>query len=146
MVVSRCPRGHGAPPERTLSSALSDESRTQILHGSRAMLQGDWRKCMQNLRKVKFLSEIVDISALEQRIKEEALHCYCLKFSQSYDSLDLDQMTQMYYHRLQLSRLFAQSELSRLSNSNGTLCTQTPTLREYTLLCALGPLWSTHYL
>jgi len=55
---------------------------------------------MENLLKVKFLGELVEVKALEQRVKEEALRCYCLKFSLSYDSLDLDQMTEMCYFLL----------------------------------------------
>eukprot|EP01083_Nonionella_stella_P025708 70822_1 len=81
---------HG-PPETT---------RDFIMHASKALSNGDWRKCVDHVMEIKMWSLIPNEeevrATLTQRIKEVSLHIYLVAFGAYYISLPASQLAKLF--------------------------------------------------
>ncbi|CAD7968416.1 unnamed protein product [Amoebophrya sp. A120] len=96
-LISRALRKHLDQMEKHVFQTPPETTREYILHAALAVMRGDWKSAVhQHLAKVQFLPDLIDMKLLEQLVKEQAIRCYCLKHSSSYESLDLKQLTEMF--------------------------------------------------
>lgn len=95
-LISRALRKYLESMEKNLFLTPPETNREYILHATLQVQKGHWAQAMDYLRKIRFLSEIVDVHHLTAKVKDVSLRCYCLRYATSYDSLDLAQLSKMF--------------------------------------------------
>jgi len=95
-LISKALRKYLETMDRNIFSTPAESTREHILHAALGVQAGDWSVAMRHLKKVSFLSELIQPSLLEKKVKEESLRCYCLRYATAYASLDLSQLCEMF--------------------------------------------------
>ncbi|CAD7976253.1 unnamed protein product [Amoebophrya sp. A25] len=96
-LISRALRKYLDALDKNIFQTPAETTREHILHAAQAIMRGDWKAALHvHLKQVKFLSDIIAVETLERLLKEQAVRCYCLKHTSAYDSLDLEQLTEMF--------------------------------------------------
>ncbi len=101
-VVSRQLRKHLAIYNKQPFVGPPETTREHVLAATKAVLSGDWRKACQYLLDLEVWNLIPGEGGqqvknlLRVRVQEEAIRCYLLLNSDSYESLDLITLCQMF--------------------------------------------------
>eukprot|EP00455_Lapot_gusevi_P031887 TRINITY_DN3474_c0_g1_i1.p1 TRINITY_DN3474_c0_g1~~TRINITY_DN3474_c0_g1_i1.p1 ORF type:complete len:896 (+),score=368.09 TRINITY_DN3474_c0_g1_i1:73-2760(+) len=106
---------------RQIFTGPPENTRDFIMSGAMALMQGDWKRCVQHVMGLKMWAfmpnaEIVK-PLITRKIQEEGLRTYLLTFSSRYASIDLNTFAQMFeldkrsVHSL-VSRMIVNEELA----------------------------------
>jgi len=94
-----------APPENT---------REHVAQATKALLQGDWRKCQQYIFAIKIWDLLPNkakiFEMLARKIQEEGLRVYMLSYGNLYENVSLERLATLF----ELSPSAVQSVLSRM--------------------------------
>jgi translation initiation factor 3 subunit C len=132
IVVSRQLRKHLAGYNKQAFVGPPETTREHVLAATKAVLSGDWRRAYQYLFELEVWNLIpndggkVIKDLLRVRIQEEAVRCYLLLNSGSYDSMDLTSLCQMFeleqfQVRKIICRMIFQKEISASWEHSGTI-------------------------
>ena len=77
-----------------------ENSRDHIMAGARALLKGEWKKCLDPICALKVWDQFPEPKAVRAmvgtRIKEEGLRTYMLSFGAHYDSLSQTELAKKF--------------------------------------------------
>lgn len=86
--------------ERPVFNGPPEDFREAVIVASIALGKGDWKKTTDLLTKLNLWNHLQNAenvkSMLKRKIQEEALRTYLFSFSVAYDSIGIDQLTQMF--------------------------------------------------
>ncbi len=95
--ISKALRRHLENWDKNMFQTPPETPREHVVAAARALYNGDWEGCKGYLEKVRCINEIVsDPEDLWTKLRKEALRCYCLRYQYSYQSLQLEQMGEMF--------------------------------------------------
>ena len=85
--------------ERQHFSGPPENTREHIVQASKALLQGDWKRCQDLILSIKIWNLMPEkasvLEMLSKRIQEEALRTYLFTYSNYYESLSLAHLSSM---------------------------------------------------
>jgi len=86
--------------ERQAFAGPPENTRDMVMHASKALMRGDWQKCANIILERKCWSILPDHETVKETIKrkiqEEGLRTYLFTYAQNYDSLSLEQLSEMF--------------------------------------------------
>lgn len=102
-ILSRQFRKHVESFNRQVFAGPPEQTRDYIMCASKALMNGDWKKCVDFLSELEVwqllpgenISEQINTMLME-KVKVEGLRTYLFKYSSHYDSLSLGQLCQMF--------------------------------------------------
>lgn len=99
-IISKTFRRYLDIHDRQIFTGPPENTREVIIHASKALAKGDWKKCEQSLLALpvwNLLHNSDQVKAmLRSKIQEEGLRTYLFTYGQHYDSLSLDHLCQMF--------------------------------------------------
>ncbi|KAJ3099826.1 Translation initiation factor 3 subunit c [Phlyctochytrium bullatum] len=86
--------------ERQVFTGPPENTRDHIMGASRALSNGEWQRCQQLIRSIKIWDLMPEVDKIKDmlslKIQEEGLRTYLFQYSPFYDSLGLEQLSQMF--------------------------------------------------
>merc|ERR1719158_1049745 len=86
--------------ERQAFAGPPENTRDMVMHASKALMRGDWSKCAKIIFERKCWSMLPDADKVKETVKrkiqEEGLRTYLFTYAQHYDSLSLEQLSNMF--------------------------------------------------
>merc|ERR1719321_1288759 len=80
--------------------AGSENSRESVMAAARALLQGNWRRSIENLRELKMWSVLQDADTvkpmIERMVRVEGMRTYLFQYSGFYHSFSVDQLAETF--------------------------------------------------
>jgi translation initiation factor 3 subunit C len=99
-IISKTFRRYLDIHDRQIFTGPPENTRENIIHASKSLSTGDWKKCEQILLSLpvwNLLHNSDQVKAmLRSKIQEEGLRTYLFTYGQHYDSLSLEQLCQMF--------------------------------------------------
>ena len=95
-----------------------ENMREHVVAASRAMRNGDWRNCVNFLVNEKMNAKVWDLmpqssnvkTMLREKVKEESLRTYLFRYSSIYESLSIENLSQMF----ELPKTYVYSVISKM--------------------------------